>query len=209
MNDPVYERFGASTDVRGNLVKAKLILKKALNSITSARASVSRTDKTFLCDKDYVILSFKLRINLKFFKYFVNQNQDFVNIGLQTSTKTPTNLRKIEKLKSLKEKTFKYKSDIPTDSVSNLIADLHVELIFLYHKISVRLLEYREIPSKAENSNSKENTFEKEFDLLLKECKKNKISQSLLVLSKALNLCNFNSIDQTKLKIEQKSLVEV
>ena len=44
----------------------------------------------------------------------------------------------------MKEKPFEYKKDMQSDAVSNLTADLHVELIFLYHKISMRLIEYRE-----------------------------------------------------------------
>lgn len=48
------ERFGASNDIRGNLVKAKYVLKKALDSISIARATVSKVDKSCICDKDYV-----------------------------------------------------------------------------------------------------------------------------------------------------------
>ncbi len=55
-----------------------------------------------------------------------------------------TNSKKIEKLRNLKEKTFDPTNTSQVDSVSNLIADLHVELIFLYHKISMRLIEYKE-----------------------------------------------------------------
>jgi hypothetical protein len=55
MNDHTNDKYGASNDARGNLLKAKLILNKSLISISSARASTSRADKTFLCDKDYVM----------------------------------------------------------------------------------------------------------------------------------------------------------
>ena len=54
-----------------------------------------------------------------------------------------TNSKKIEKLRNLKEKNFDPNS-ASQDSISNLIADLHVELIFLFHKISMRLIEYKE-----------------------------------------------------------------
>ena len=54
MNDNTNDRFGISNDIRGNLVKSKNILSRALNSIAHARANVSRSDKTFMCDKDYV-----------------------------------------------------------------------------------------------------------------------------------------------------------
>jgi hypothetical protein len=102
-----------------------------------------------------------------------------------------------------------------------MIGDLHVELIFLYNKLSVRLLEYGETlnPSLG-NFNSKleltikklyfflrsDINFEKNFEQLLKECKKNKISQSLLYLSKALYL---NSSPTGKYSKQQKELIEV
>ena len=41
-------------DVRGNLLKAKRILKKALHAVASARACISKWDKSCLCDKNYV-----------------------------------------------------------------------------------------------------------------------------------------------------------
>jgi hypothetical protein len=62
-------------------------------------------------------------------------------LSYDVSTKTSTNQKKIDRLKSLKEKPLKIQTNIQTDSVTNLIADLHVELIFLYHKISVRLID--------------------------------------------------------------------
>ena len=48
------EKYGILNDVKGNLVKARNILRKSLDSIALARAVISRTDKTFLCDKEYV-----------------------------------------------------------------------------------------------------------------------------------------------------------
>lgn len=116
-------------------------------------------------------------------------------------TNVSTNLKKYERLKALKEKSFNAKSSNQADSVSNLIADIHVELIFLYHKISTRLIEYKE------TNKNKESTFEKEFDNLLQDCKKNKISQALLLMSKALYLNNTNS--SNKNPDEAKSLVQV
>ena len=54
MNDEINEKYGVSYDVRENLLKAQNILKKSWISISAARASISQTDKTFLCDKNYV-----------------------------------------------------------------------------------------------------------------------------------------------------------
>lgn len=48
------EKYGILNDVKGNLVKARNILRKSLDSIALARAVISRTDKSFLCDKEYV-----------------------------------------------------------------------------------------------------------------------------------------------------------
>lgn len=48
------EKYGILNDVKGNLVKARNILRKSLDSIALARAVISRADKTFLCDKEYV-----------------------------------------------------------------------------------------------------------------------------------------------------------
>ncbi len=48
------EKYAPSKDTHGNLIKAKSILKKALVSVSDARASISKSDKTFLCDKNYV-----------------------------------------------------------------------------------------------------------------------------------------------------------
>ena len=54
MNDDINEKYGVSYDVRENLFKAQTILKKSTISISAARASISKTDKTFMCDKNYV-----------------------------------------------------------------------------------------------------------------------------------------------------------
>ena len=101
-----------------------------------------------------------------------------------------------------------------------MICDLHVELIFLYNKISVRLLEFDDTTTFG-NYLFKKNkhkyikivrlldataSFEKNFEQLLKECKKNKISQSLLYLSKALY---FTGSQSDKYSKQQKELVEV
>lgn len=116
----VPEEYIISNDVHENLLKAKIILKKALFSISQARASISKSDKTCLCDKDYGDNT--------------THNLD------ELPTKTSTCEAKYKKLKSLKEKIFAHKKESQSDSVSNLIADLHVELIYLFHKISMRLL---------------------------------------------------------------------
>lgn len=131
---------------------------------------------------------------------------DFVELGLKTNVKAPTNSRKIEKLRNLKEKSFSYKKNFEIDSVSKLISDLHVELIFLYHKISVRILQHRDFPVKGEKLLV---LIDQDFEILLKECKKNKIAQSLLFLSKALSLSHFHLTDHNKLKTEQRNLIQV
>ena len=53
MNDEINEKYGVSYDVRENLFKAQNILKRSCVSISTARASISKTDKTFMCDKNY------------------------------------------------------------------------------------------------------------------------------------------------------------
>lgn len=103
-----------------NLIKGKSILRKALNYISHARASTSKTDKTYLCDKNYDD----------------NKTLDSTDHPTQTST----NPKKFMKLKNLKEKAFEYNKEVHSDSVSSLIADLHVEIIYLFHKISLRIL---------------------------------------------------------------------
>lgn len=127
-------------------------------------------------------------------------------MGLKTNIKLSTDNRKIEKLKNLKEKSLIYKDNFETHSVTKLISDLHIELIFLYHKISVRLLQHRDNPVKGEKLIS---LIDEDFQILLKECRQNQISQSLLFLSKALSLTHFHLTDQNKLKKEQNNLIQV
>jgi len=68
MNDEINEKYGVSYDVRENLLKAQIILKKSWISISAARASISQTDKTFLCDKNYVnIIELLIKKNKKIF----------------------------------------------------------------------------------------------------------------------------------------------
>ena len=43
-----------TNDVKGNLLKAKKILKKSLPSLAAARAAISKSDKSCLCNKNYV-----------------------------------------------------------------------------------------------------------------------------------------------------------
>ncbi len=74
---------------------------------------------------------------------------------IETSTKSAANFKKLDRLKNLKEKSFKYRKDMESDSVTSLIADLHVELIFLYHKISIRLIDYIENYKHLANSKGK------------------------------------------------------
>ena len=167
------------------MLTAKEIVKKSLTAVSIARASTSRTDKSFMCDKNYDEL---------------NSTES----SMDCDVKNPTSAKKLERLKSIKEKSFEYKKSAESDSISSLIADLHVELIFLYHKLSLRLLEFKDLKAK------KEVTFDAEFDNLLSECKKNKISQSLLLMSKALYLNSMNFLSEAnKVQDEQKSLIEV
>lgn len=71
----------------------------------------------------------------------------------------------------------------------------------------MRLLEFKE--GSKQSSKIRDYNYEKEFEALLADCKKNKISQSLLLLSKALYLSNLNLNELTKVKSDQKALVEV
>ena len=69
MNDDINEKYGVSYDVRENLFKAQTILKKSTVSISAARASISKTDKTFMCDKNYVNFSFHYyKYNSRYYK---------------------------------------------------------------------------------------------------------------------------------------------
>jgi hypothetical protein len=183
------DRFGASADVKGNLQKARIILNKSLSSIAAARALTSRTDKTFLCDKDY-------------------SQEAPTSDTADVSTKSATSPKKYEKLKGLKERRFRYKKDMESDSVTSLIADLHVELIFLYYKVSLRMLDFTEAPVGA----LKQNPVEKEFEALLGECRNSKICQALLLMGKVLYL-NAAAVgggkDSDKVKQEQKALTDV
>lgn len=111
---------------------------------------------------------------------------------------------KLEKFKSLKERQFKYDKNVQTDSVSNFIADLHVELIYLYHKIGLRLLDFLP-PDKRPIPKGYVKNVDRECENMVNECKRNKIAESLLLLNKALHLHNSKSNNQG----DQKSLVEV
>lgn len=135
-------KYGVLNDAKGNLTKARTILKKSLDSIALARALISRADKSFLCDKEYVS---ELNVWLLFWKIILNEIylKDQTDASMRNiSTKSATSAYKMEKFKSIKEKQYKYDKSVQTDSVSNLIADLHVELLYLYHKIGVRLLDF-------------------------------------------------------------------
>ncbi len=124
------------------------------------------------------------------------------------STKSSTNTKKYDKLKGLKERRFRYKKDMESDSVTSLIADLHVELIFLNYKISLRLLDY--IDSVKHVAHSKENAVDKEFENLLGECKNSKIWQALLFMGKVLYLnSSASGKDSEKVKQEQRALADV
>lgn len=165
----IFESFGEkliTRDVRGNLLKAKKILKKSLQSLANARASISKSDKSHLCD--------------------INYDLDSVDGPI-----------KLDELKSIKESVFVYKKNDQGNSVWNMISDLHVELIFLYDKISVRLLEFGDL---SQNNLDLNTNFEKNFQTLLKDAKRNKISQSLLYLSKALYLQSSFSKNESEMK---------
>jgi hypothetical protein len=113
----------------------------------------------------------------------------------------------LEKLKQLKERSFKLTDEIQTASVSNLIADLHVELIYLFHKISIRLLDIRDSRQLTSDKDVSAN-FEKDYQALMADCKKNKISQALLMLAKASFLSSRVFLDPPRIQADQKTLVE-
>ncbi len=138
-------------------------------------------------------------------------------------------------MKTLKDRTFKYPNIHHNEIGSSINSDLHVELIFLYHKVSVRLLDKKQT-SKQSNETGNENGNEilnfififyfkskiletlnleiilgsysdNNFEALLRNCKRNKVSQSLLYLAKSLSLVN--SIDSKKISSEKKNFIEV
>ncbi len=78
------------------------------------------------------------------------KNDEKHKSSLDVNTKSVTNSSKLEKLKSLRERPYKYPNQNHTDSAYRLNSDLHVELIFLYHKVCVRLLDSKD--SKSSNN---------------------------------------------------------
>lgn len=60
-------KYGVLNDLKGNLTKARTILKKSLDSISLARALISRSDKSFLCDKEYVSEIFYLKYKMSIY----------------------------------------------------------------------------------------------------------------------------------------------
>jgi hypothetical protein len=77
--------------------------------------------------------------------FFANTQPIFWNKD-DTDSESVDGLTRLEQLKSLKESSFVFRKNEQSESVWNMIADLHVELIFLYNKISVRMLEYQDMP---------------------------------------------------------------
>ena len=72
------------------------------------------------------------------------------------------------------------------------IIDLHTELLYVYQRLN---LKFSIIPDS-----SKEVTFEKEFETVLKECKKNKIAQSLLFLCRASYLNQLDTKNPSEIR---------
>lgn len=67
----------------------------------------------------------------------------------EISTQESTSLKKIDKLRLIKEKEFNLNANTENSSISCLVADLHTELIMMYHKICVRLADYKDPKSKS------------------------------------------------------------
>ena len=55
LNESLIERFSISNDNIENLTKAKDIIKKSLRLISNGRLALGKNEKTFICDRDYVI----------------------------------------------------------------------------------------------------------------------------------------------------------
>lgn len=77
-------------------------------------------------------------------------------------------------------------------SYSRGVIDLHTELLYVYQRLN---LKFAITPDS-----SKEVAFEKEFDIVLKECKKNKIAQSLLFLCRSLYLNQLEAKNATEIR---------
>jgi len=175
-------------DTLDNLLKARHILAKALTSIAHARAATSKSDGTFLCDKNYD-----------------DTHQQNTNDTDQHPTTAPTNPAKYLRLKNMKEKSFDYSRHTTTNSVSNLVADLHVELIYLHHKISMRVLGITRDTNLLDKPKQADKQFDKDFQALLNNCRRNRVSISLLLLAKASYLAKQS--EQQSSSQECKALV--
>ena len=90
------------------------------------------------------------------------KDEEQMQDSTENSTKAPTSPKKY--LKHLKDKPFEYKKNAQSDSVSNLIADLHVELIYLFHKISIKLINHKET-NTASNKSNKSKLIQLLFDM--------------------------------------------
>jgi hypothetical protein len=67
--------------------------------------------------------------------------------------------QKLEKFKSFREKPFDYEN-IETKgahSFLSIVADIHVELVFVYHRVSLKLLESRVTLVSADHQNAGSN----------------------------------------------------
>jgi len=129
-------------------VKAKNVYRKALDLISQARSSMI-ADNQSICDLDYVNAIINLIITYSFIRFFVCRLKSIeaLKSSYEISTQESTNLKKIEKLRSIKEKEFNANTE--NNSISYLVGDLHTELIMMYHKICVRLADYRDPKSKS------------------------------------------------------------
>ncbi len=164
-------------------MKARQILSKALSSIGHARGATSKSDGTFLCDKNY------------------DDTQNLEDSATDHPTTASTNPKKYLKLKNMKEKSFVYSHHASTNSVNNLVADLHVELIYLHHKICLRVLALNR-DNNLLNIKTKQadKQFEKDFQILLNNCRRNGVSVSLLLLAKASYLAKNGQQEDSECK---------
>lgn len=90
---------------------------------------------------------------------------------------SPNTADKLEIFNNHNQQAFEYKGE--TKNISSDIIDYNTELLYTYQRLSLKLAIGPELEPV---------DIEKEFEKVLKDCRKNKISQSLLYLCKALYL---------------------
>ncbi len=99
------------------------------------------------------------------------------------------------------DQIFEYKPNYKY--VSQTVIDLHTELLYAFQRISLKLAVTPPV-----NSNTPSVDFEKEFNSVLAECRKNKVAQTLLLLCKAAHLNQMPNTDRNEIKRTVKKAFE-